>query len=242
MKKCITFILVCCFLFSGCGQKEEKEWTYELLEEEFGGIIETDFESVSKCLNLIENNEFTVCGYITEKNIVTWYSDSYYIVITDDKENSYEKNTINVSIRENDFNKVDEGEFVYVSGRIQYNNYGMAEIENTVSMMCNRDGKISLEAIEESLAVMEYIKLAREIFEDTYFRTEGLIIQDTYSNGSPKYMLYESEEAYKDSEDSYIAIEFSEEQHNINGKKVVIMGKPGGFISYGLTACSIIEE
>lgn len=225
---------------TGC-EKKPKEWTYELLEEELGGIIEDDFLSVKNCLNLIEETDYVVCGYITQKSCSSVIGvDLYNITITDDENYVYDGNTIEVCVTENAFSKVNEGDFIYASGEIEYNRY----IENTVSMMCHTGGYISLDPIEGSISVKNYIENAKEIFEDTYFKTDGIIIQDgTRSDGIPRYNLYESEEAYKeDKYNNYISIEFTEEQHNINGKILTIIGKPSLSFSGGLVECSIIDE
>ena len=65
----------------------------------------------------------------------------------------------------------------------------------------------------------------------------------TYSNGTPMYKFYASEEAYNESKYVYIFVRFMEEQNNLNGRTVVIMGKPTDYISgMLLIECSIIEE
>lgn len=243
LKRIISCLLCICIMvcMCGCGASSgKKDWTYELLEEELGGIIEADFESVKSCLNLIEKKEYVVCGYITKKSCLSVIGvDLYNITITDDENYVYNGNTIEVCVTENAFSKVNEGDFIYASGKIEYNSY----TGNTISMMCHTGGYISSEPIDGSISVKNYIENAMNIFKDTYFKTEGFIIQDgTYSNGTPIYRFYESEKAYKENKYGYITIEFYEEQHNINGKIVTIMGKPGSNISNGLTQCSIVNE
>ena len=68
MKKLIEFTAVMlCFLLTGCGD-EKKEWTYELLEEEFGGVVELDFDSAVTCLRLLANQSYSVSGYVVDTN------------------------------------------------------------------------------------------------------------------------------------------------------------------------------
>lgn len=53
-KRFTAILLMMAVALGGCGtekKEESKEWTYELLEEEFGGIIELDCLSIRDCLN-----------------------------------------------------------------------------------------------------------------------------------------------------------------------------------------------
>lgn len=245
MKKILT-ILLCALMLMGCSSDESnsnnmahEEWTYDKLEEEFGGIIETNFSSTKKCLGIIENADFKVCGTIIEKKENSVFGiDLYYLRVTDDKNNSYSDNTIDVCVTEYAFSKVSEGDFIYAAGTANYVDYGGAESENSVQMNCSGEGEsIYTYAIDESISVSEYVNIIREISEDTYFQTEGLIIQDGDS-----YKLYESKEAYKENKYGYIGLEFTEEQNNLNGNIVTVMGKPDTYLHNGLVGCSIIEE
>lgn len=233
MKKIFVIFLACILLLNACGKKEEenKEWTYELLEEEFGGIIDADFDSVKKCINLITNHEFIVYGYVTEMEGLG------LITLSDDMENPKDYNSVNVRITSDDSSKVNVGDLVYACGRIYYT-------PERISLGCFTDGYLSLEPIDGSISVRDYVKTIEKIYNDTYFRTEGLVMQDgTNSAGTPRYLLYASEESYGESKYNYIKLVFLEEQHNINGRTVVIMGKLGDSLIIGeLIECSIIEE
>lgn len=244
MKKLMIFLMICCLALGGCKNNSEiEEWDYEKLEEEFGGIIELDFESTKNCLDLIERNNYVVSGYIIEKtNSSILGLDLYYIKITDDMDNSYEGNEIDICVTKNDFFKVNEGDYIYASGKMQYTDYGGKESENSVSMSCHTGGNISLEPIENCVTVKDYIDTVKNISESTYFQTEGILIQDgEYSNGTPIYKLYESKEAYKENKYGYISIGFLEEQYNMDGKTVVIIGKPDTYLFQGLVKCSVLE-
>lgn len=234
MRKTNVFLifLITTVLLSGCAEKNEpKEWTYELLEEEFGGIIELDFESTKKSLDLIENNKYAICAYIIQKKEVHMYKDLYYITVTDNVENSYSGNTIDVCITQNAFNKVSEGEYIYAIG-----NSGANNDLSSFSLSCHTNGYISHNEIENALTISEYIKLMEEISKNTYFQVQGVIIQD-----GENYMLYESKEAYKENKFGYIRLDFTEEQHNLNGKTVTVIGKTDTFLHMGLIDCSIVE-
>lgn len=237
-KMILTFFVIMVVMFGGCeGKQEPKEWTYELLEKEFGGIIELDFESTKKSLDLLEEHEYVTCGFITEKRESSMFGKELYnITITDDLENSYSGNTINVSITQNAFDKVSEGDFIYASGTMNYVDYGGAKSDNSVSMSCHVKGYISPQTIENSVPIKEYIENAREISEETYFQVKGVIIQD-----GENYMLYESKEKYKEDKFGYIRLNFTEEQHNLNGKTVTIIGKPDTYLYMGLIECSISD-
>ena len=239
MKKVVIALLTLCLFLCGCGKEEEKfEWTYEALEEELGGIIETDFESAGDCLKLIKNHEFYVCGYIVDKLDVNFMgSEVLGIDIADSMDGASE---IFIGLDAETQTAPEVGEFVYIKGEYSEGAWG----EGTYILNA-WSGYVSLEKEDvEYLSVNNYLKFMKIIFHDTLFRTEGLIIQDGVdSDGVPIYKLYESEETYRDYKYSYITIEFSEQQHNLNGKTVVIIGKP--YISAfqeGLKECSIIEE
>lgn len=223
---------------------EEKKYTYELLEEDLGGVIEIDFQSVRECLKLIENHDYVVCGYIIEKTSSSMLGvDLFNIKITDDVEDSHNGNTVSINITQNPYEKVLEGDFIYASGTLNYVDYGTSKMENSVSMLCHTGGYISSEEIEGYSSVSDYIDMVREISENTWFQTEGVIMQDEEdSNGARIYRLYESKEAYKENKNGYITIEFIEEQKNLNGKIVTIMGRPDTNLFNGLVDCSIIEK
>lgn len=236
--KLFTAILLAVVLLGGCGgKKEPKELTYELLEKEFGGIIELDFESAKESLDLLEEHEYATCGFIIEKReSFVLGVELYNITITDNVENSYSENTINVSITKNAFDKVSEGDFIYTIGTMQYTDYGGAKNDNFISMSCHVKGYISPNPIENSVSVGEYIKNVKEVSEGTYFQIQGVIIQD-----GENYMLYESKEAYKEDKFGYIGLDFLEEQHNLNGKTVTVLGKPNTYLHMGLVECSIVN-
>lgn len=233
MKKFFIICLACILLLSACGKKEEEhiEWTYELLEEEFGGIIDMDFDSLKTSLEIINEHDFAIYGYVTE-------IDSYKITITDDMKNSYDFNSVKVyGFSSDDLAEVNIGDMVYASGRIYYLG-GLVELNCSVG-----DGYISWDPIDGASSVREYVETIKLICEDTYFRSEGLIMQEgTFSNGTPMYKFYASEESYKESKYAYIFVEFMEEQHNLNGRTVVIMGRPDSFMAKSLIECSVIEE
>lgn len=95
----------------------------------------------------------------------------------------------------------------------------------------------------EYMSVDDFSNLAETIYNDTYFKTEGLIIKDGEdAEGEPKYYLYPSEESYKENKLTRVELEFSEYQSNINGKNVIVIGNPdGGSSSQKLYNCSIVE-
>ena len=210
-----------------------------MLEEEFGGIIETDCVSVRDCLNLLSWHDYSVGGYIIDKSSTSVLGvNVYQITVSDDKSYSYEGNTISIGITENAFSKVEVGNFIYAKGE------HLHSYTATKQMSCSGDGLyISHTEIEGSISISEYIEEIKEIFEETYFKTEGLVIQNgTDYEGNPRYYLYPSEKAYKENKSTRVELTFSEKQQNLAGKHVTIIGKPDEEATYqGLKECSIID-
>lgn len=246
MKKIfLSFLYICLIVcICGCGKMiKKKELTYETLQEEFGGIIDIDFSSARECMRLIRNKEYTVGGYVIDKkqnNIID--VDLYIITITDDKGYSNERNTIETFVTQDDFTSIDEGDFIYACGKMEYNNY---YTENYPRLDCDNKGSITKNDSGNNISVADYVEDVNKIFDDTFFRIEGVIIQDgTDYEGKPAYKLYESEKSYEEDKSCYISIIFSEEQHNLNGKKIKVIGNYDDLSSYGygLINCSIVDE
>lgn len=230
LKKFMIILLAIAIFLGGCVRiKKSKEWTYELLEKEFGGIIEVDFKDLEKCLKLIEEHDYNICGYVIP--------DDYYLNvlgrITDDKENSNIYNTMDLNLSGEELLKLNDGDFVYASGRVQYADY---KTDTPASMRCDIRGNVSIEPMEKSVTIKEYINQVKKIGEDTYFQIQGLIIKD-----DENYVLYESKETYKEDKFGYIRLNFAEEQHNLNGKIATIIGKPDLFLFDGLKECNVID-
>lgn len=236
MKKTMAVIIavMLCLLLTGCGKKTE--WTYELLEDEFGGVVELDFDSAVICLNLLAEQSYSVSGYVVNTNdlstdILTLSEDpdapvSYQITVGQGGNNKY-------------FAK--EGEMVYVRAHnieSYTENYYLTTL-NVAGGYVSPDRKE-----DEYLSVSEFIKLMDQIYEETYFKIEGYILQDGEDyEGNPKYYLYQSEEAYNANKYGRIKIQFSEEQRNISGKEVLIIGIPDISVSdNSLQNCSVVEE
>ena len=133
IRKALFVVALCIVVMTGCSSEkleEKEEWTYERLEKEFGKIIETDFSSTQKCLEIIEKSEFKICGTIIEKRKASAFGiDLWYLGITDDKDNSYSGNTVDVTVTEYAFSNVSEGEFIYAVGTANYIDYGIKRIE-----------------------------------------------------------------------------------------------------------------
>lgn len=218
-----------------------KEWTYDILEQEFGGIIETDCISVRDCLNLLSWEDYSVGGYIVDKhNGSALGYDVYSITISDDKEQMQEYNTISVSVTEYAYSQVQIGDFIYANG--SYSGY----YANSHQLSCNDEGEsLYTEEVKNSTSIQEFIKKMKQIYEDTFFKTEGLAIQDGEDyDGNPQYYLYPSSESYKESKYTRIKLSFTTTQSDLTGKNVVIIGKPDGEVSFeqALRECSIVEE
>ena len=112
-------------------------------------------------------------------------------------------------------------------------------------MSCNgNDLYISHDKIKDSTSVSEYIRKTDKIYEETYFKTKGLVIQDgTHYDDSPKYYLYPSEKAYKEEKMTRIELKFINTESNLTGKTITVIGKPDDEATYqGLKECSIVEE
>lgn len=249
MKK-LLITLLCCLVLAGCGKKEnnnsqdkgseinseevnKKEWTYEDLEKEFGGIIETDCISVRDCLNELSWKDYYISGYITDLsgNILT---------ITDELENetSYKitvaKDTSTQYIPE-------IGDMVYM--KVQNidsfdDNYYLSDETTNLD-----DGYVLKDKTDDNyLSVKAFIDLEDKIYKDTYFKTEGIIMQDGEDiNGNPEYYLYPSEQSYKEDKYSRIEVSFRNNYSDLNGKHIVIMGNPDkNAISQALKNCNIV--
>lgn len=215
-----------------------KEWTYELLEEEFGGIVEVNYAELRDCLKLLSEEEYMVCGYIRELGSYEFMGhDISHVEIADSKmENKY-KNNLYVGCKPFDLKDLSVGDFVYAKGTF------LAKVEyakNDYSYQINADGNVSKEKQEDKdcISVTDFYNLMDKIYDDTLFKVTGLIIKD-----GDRYYLYQSEEAYKESKYNRIDIEFSEEQNNLNGKNVTIIGRADTFsnVGTGLIDCSIAD-
>lgn len=217
-----------------------KEWTYDILEQEFGGIIETDCISVRDCLNLLSWEDYSVGGYIVDKhNGSALGYDVYSITISDDKDQTQEYNTISVSVTEYAYSQVQIGDFIYANGSYS------GCYANSHQLSCNDEGEsLYTEEVKNSTSIQEFIKKMKQIYEDTFFKTEGLIMQDGENyDGEPQYYLYPSAETYKEEKYARIELEFDEIQYNLSGKTVVIIGKPiHETFGQKLCECSIVKE
>lgn len=239
MKKFVAMVLAAtmCFSVAGCA-KEQKEWNYEELEKEFGGIIETDCVSVRDCLNILSWEDYYVSGYVVDVNILSPDilklsedldgKTSFQITVLQGGDNQY-------------FAKVGETVYVKAENTDSFDeNYYLSS--NTVNL---KDGYVSAKKLDDSyLSVLEFIRLMDKIYKDTYFRTTGIIMQDGENyDGTPRYYLYPSEDSYKEDKLTRVELSFLEEQTNIVGKTVTVVGNPDKNATFqGLTNCSIVEE
>lgn len=239
-KKLIALVLAACVLAGGCGSKpgeKENEWTYEKLENELGGIITIDLVSVRDCLNEISWHDYYFSGIVVETNSIS----RDILTLCDDSEGGGK--SVIVSQGEENQYFAEKGETVYVKAQnIQSldDDYYLSSKTTNLS-----DGYISCDKKdEEYVSIHELNRYMDKIYKDTYFKTEGIVIQDGEDfDGNPEYYLYPSEESYKEDKFLRLEISFLEEQSNIVGKTVTIIGNPDKNASYqGLTRCSIVEE
>lgn len=235
MRKLLTTTLLVMCVLAGCGSEKndnsqdnsseinseevnKKEWTYEDLEKEFGGIIETDCISVRDCLNELSWKDYYISGYIADLsgNILT---------ITDELENetSYK---ITVAKDTNTQYVPEIGDIVYI--KVQNINsfdddYYLSDETTNLD-----DGYVLKDKIDDNyLSVKAFIDLEDKIYKDTYFKTEGIIIQDGEDyNGNPEYYLYPSEQSYKEDKYSRVKVSFRNGYSDLNGKHIVVMGNP----------------
>ena len=214
-------IVILCFLLTGCGE-EKKEWTYELLEEEFGGVVELDFDSAVTCLRLLANQSYCVSGYVIDTNDLS--PDILTLSPDPDAPASYR---INVGQGRDNRYFAAKGETVYIKAH-NIESYTENYYLTTLNITGGTDGYVSPDKKEEEyLSVPEFIRLMDEIYEDTYFKTEGYILRDGEDyEGNPQYYLYPSEEAYKENKYNKIELQFPEAQYHLAGKEVVIIGNP----------------
>lgn len=228
MKRVLLFlgILFCFLSITSCGKEKEvaEEWNYERLEEELGNIIELDLESLVDILEMFQSHETTICGYVGKD-----------LTVSDELEDRNDKNTIVLML--GGYN-VKSGNFVYLKG-IPCSYLGDYYMLQPLSNNQPLD-----EPGEDAMSVNQYVSLMDKYYEDTYFKTEGLLLQKgTWFDGTPRYVLYSSEEAYNESQYNYVTLnDFIVDPASMIGKYVVVMGKPDMFIRNGLTGCNIIEE
>lgn len=244
-KLLLTALLATC-LVAGCGKagikKEqnseiEQDWSYEKIEKQFGGIIETDCISVRDCLKELSWKDYYIYGIVVETNK---YSSSILTLSEDlEAKTSYQ---ITVSQGENDNYYAKVGEVVYVKAQ-NINSYDDSYHLSTETINLD-DGYVSKEKPDkEYLSVMEFLQLMEKIYDDTYFKTEGIIMQDGEdSDGQPEYFLYPSEEGYKEDKLSRVELKFKNKYSNLNGKHVTIMGNPDKNATFqGLRNCNITD-
>lgn len=215
--------------------ENENELTYEDLEKEFGGIIETDCISVRDYLNELSWKNYYVCGYVVDTNT---YSPALLTIADEMTSGNPTGEIMIMQDEERSPLYANEGDFVYASGEVAESfDY------ETYDLSCY-SGYVAEEKIDdEYLSVSDFLKLMGKIYDDTYFKTEGVIIQDGENfEGKPKYYLYPSEESYKEDKLSRVELNFQKTYSNLNGKHVVVMGNPDKNATYqGLKNCNIIS-
>lgn len=220
----IVLAAVCSIVAISAFQAKNKEWTYDLLQEEFGGVIEVaDCDALRNCLNLLSWEEYYVCGYVADVNSFS----PNILTLSDNGEK--EQYIVLLQGDDQDTRFAEVGDFVYANGKANegtdcYYLYGSAKRKY----------------IKEYLSVNEYLSLMKKIYEKTYFKTTGIIFPygENY-DGSICYRLYPSEEAYEE-EKYLIDVTFLEGQNVVIGKRVTILGKPDtNALFQGLKDCSI---
>lgn len=252
MRKILILVamLIVCAAIGGCGQtgssqgdsmsgsNKDERWTYEKLEEEFGGIIETDCLSVIDCLSKLSQKNYCVSGYIIKDSDFSYKEKkSKILTISDNKsDNENSKETITASCDALPVAITTSNEkFLYFEGEnLDPSIPGTYHLSGSAYSKENGDN--------EYLSIAQFLMLMEKIYSDTYFKTEGIIMQDGEDiDGNPRYYLYPSEESYKQRKYSRIDLEFQKEYSNLNGKHVVIMGNPDNNpYSQGLNNCNIV--
>lgn len=238
-KRFILLLVVLVFILCSCGQEKNsvKDWTYELLEKEFGGIIETDCISVRDCLNILERKEYFICGYMRDVNTTTLLGYNIGGFDLTDEEND-NKNTVHVGYEIKDSPQwFTEGDFAYVKGELLESYTDEYQVSSDEGRICQNSNNT------DWFSVRDFKNLIDKIYKETYFKTEGIVLQDGEDNdGMPKYYLYPSEEMYKEDKFARVRLLFSDAQSNLIGKRIVVIGKPDVSCSTTLKECSIIEE
>jgi len=221
MKRFVLFLIVIIAAFSICGcsknNKSDDGWTYEEMSERFGGVISDEFKSIRDCLNTLSWNNYHIEGYITEIN----YSD---ILIADSLDEVSDRYTVSIFVGE-EYVNYNIGDYVYISAESP-NKYlfGYEELRNyNLKASSNYEGTyVSSIAIDDDYSsVYDSIILFNKIYEETQFKTEGVIYaQDNY------YYLYPSDKSK--SEDPYLRIRLilSDDTDLIIGENVSIVGNP----------------
>lgn len=236
--KAIVPILLSIMFLMSCGAKEgqndmAEQYTYEDFESSIGNIIETDYSTAKNILNLVKKHEFVTCGYIVQKTETSMLGYNFYSLNLSNENGTQE---IEVSVTKKAYEKVNEGDFVYAYGTLDYTDYGIDGYENNCSIDCSNGGYISPNEINSSLSIQEYISIVKEISENTYIQTNGLVMQD-----GENYKLYLSKDSYNENKNSYIKLEFSENQSNLNGKTITVIGKIDTYLWQGLVDCNVLE-
>lgn len=200
---------------------QPKEITREELLLQLGGILEVDFEDLGRYLDWLYDSTYYIECKIEEVGYSSLYKTYQYILGESFQNEIFIHNE----------QRFDEGDYVYVSVRGLDTKH---VIRGSTSISKSKEADI------EYMSVEEYINIYKAL-NKTKFKTTGYIFDaGVDSDGQIIYLMYASEEAY-------IAgmrgrrILFLEEQTNIVGKKIQVIGS--GESGYrGLSNCSVVSD
>lgn len=196
--------------------QKPKEITREELIAKLGGVLTVSCDEMIKYYELLHESKYYIEGKIEKAEYSTYFKEYEYEI------DAGLFDTIKIESKE----KFDKGDHIYLSVRGLSRSYADYEV---IQISKNKTNA-------EYLNAEDYY----EIYEaqvQTRFIVTGYILNKYGS----EYCMYESKEDYTGNiySDRYILIAFSDEQTNIMGKKIQIMGKLDGA---GLYNCSLVSD
>ena len=247
----LIFLLICIVMLVACSNNtqkheddnssispypHEKQLKYETRTEllnAMGGVLETDVYSMWTYINWLQDNYF-ICGYASDVSYNT--KDKKYEFFISDSGYSFEGTYINGSSV-----SVDEGDFVYVCGRIE--NFETDSFYSPKGIIDSSFGSVSLLSDSNDYMSVEDFQSVCKKIKKTYFKVFGVAFdyKEAIHGSQPNCLLYESEKSYATNTTISIKVNFSVEQSNIVGKSICVIGKcsPLGYGS--LYDCSISD-
>ena len=199
-----------------------KELTRAAILENLGEVLTVSFDEMMKYIDVLNESKFYIEGKIEKAEYSSFFK--YY-------EYELDAGLLNtITIR--DSQKFEEGDYVYATVR------GISDFHDEIDTIA-----ISKNTSNQAyLRTEDYFEIC-EKKEQTRFKVTGYIL-DSYVdiNGTTTYYMWESENAYTADKNrsKCIKIIFSDEQTNIVGKEIQVIGH----LNWNgiLNKCSIVSN